>query len=153
MHITRTATCTVCLTVVYQDPLLPSRRVREGLVNVTSMHGLLTNQILLLNFETVPTPWLQYVRPFWRVREGMAFNCNTILCILDHIHITAKVNSKTAPCRSVMLRLPTLLCHVVTMLYLSLFLLSVTFRQTFTTTLNPSLVWGLLSCILAHSHN
>ena len=55
-----------------QYPLSPSRKVRDGLANVISMHGLLTDQILLFNFETVPTPWLQYVRPFRRVREGLA---------------------------------------------------------------------------------
>ena len=40
-----------------------SRKVREGLAesDVISIHGLLTNQILLFNFETVATPWLQYV--------------------------------------------------------------------------------------------
>ena len=32
------------------DPLSPSRKVREGLAD----------QILLFNFETVATPWLQY---------------------------------------------------------------------------------------------
>ena len=44
------------------DHLSPSRKVREGLVDVISMHEGLTNQILLLHFEAVATPWLQYVR-------------------------------------------------------------------------------------------
>ena len=45
------------------DHLSPSRKVREGLADVISMHEMLTNQILLFHFETVATPWLQYVRP------------------------------------------------------------------------------------------
>ena len=44
------------------DHLSPSRKVREGLADVISIHELLTNQILLFNFETVATPWLQDVR-------------------------------------------------------------------------------------------
>ena len=39
-----------------------SRKVREGLADVISIHEMLTNQILLFDFETVATPWLQYVR-------------------------------------------------------------------------------------------
>ena len=42
--------------------LSPSRKVREGLTDVNSMHEMLTNQTLLFIFETVATPWLQYVR-------------------------------------------------------------------------------------------
>ena len=45
--------------LVYKpDPLSPSRKVREGLANVISMHEMLPNQILLFHFETVATPWL-----------------------------------------------------------------------------------------------
>ena len=40
----------------------PSRRVRDGLADVISMHEMLTNQILLFHSETVATPWLQYAR-------------------------------------------------------------------------------------------
>ena len=43
------------------DPLSLSRKVREGLADVISMHEMLTNQILLFHSETVATPWLQYV--------------------------------------------------------------------------------------------
>ena len=43
------------------DHLSPSRKVREGLADVISTHDMLTNQILLFHFETVATPWLQYV--------------------------------------------------------------------------------------------
>ena len=32
-------------------------------IHLVSMHEMLTNQILLLQFEAVATPWLQYVRP------------------------------------------------------------------------------------------
>ena len=47
----------------HSQALTPSRKLREGLADVLSMHEMLTNQILLFNFETVATPWLQYVRP------------------------------------------------------------------------------------------
>ena len=40
--------------------LSPSRKVREGLADVLSMHEMLTNQILLFHFATVATPWLRY---------------------------------------------------------------------------------------------
>ena len=33
----------------------PSRKVREGLADVISMHEMLTNQILLFHFETEAT--------------------------------------------------------------------------------------------------
>ena len=85
-----TATCTV----VYQD-LSPSRKVSEGLAIVTSMHGLLTNQILLFNFETVLITLASVCKTFLEgERRAWLFNCNTILCILDHIHITAGVDSE-----------------------------------------------------------
>ena len=43
----------------------PSLRLAPGCLASTlvSMHEMLTNQIILFNFETVATPWLQYVRP------------------------------------------------------------------------------------------
>ena len=40
-------------------PSSPSRKVREGLADVISVHEMLINQILLFNFETVATPSLQ----------------------------------------------------------------------------------------------
>ena len=47
--------------LVYQArPFLT--KVRESLTDVSSMHEMLTNQILLSHFDTVATPWLQYVR-------------------------------------------------------------------------------------------
>ena len=47
------------MVVIKPDHLSPSRKVREGLADVISMHEMLTNQI---HFETVATSWLQYVR-------------------------------------------------------------------------------------------
>ena len=38
--------------------------MREGLADVITIHELLTNQILLFNFEIVATPWLQYCYSF-----------------------------------------------------------------------------------------
>ena len=49
--------------LVYQARPSSPRKVREGLADVISMHEMLTNQILLFHFETVATPWLQYVGP------------------------------------------------------------------------------------------
>ena len=49
------------------DHLSPSRKVREGLADVISMHEMLTNQILLFHIEIVATPWLQYVRSIYTV--------------------------------------------------------------------------------------
>jgi len=33
-----------------------------GLADIISMHAMVTNQILLFNFETVAKNWLQYIR-------------------------------------------------------------------------------------------
>ena len=49
-------------------PSLPSQTIfhlpgkREGLADVISIQEMLTNQILLFNFEAVVTPWFQHVR-------------------------------------------------------------------------------------------
>ena len=50
--------------LVYQASrsLTLQKSEREGLPDVISMHEMLINQILLFDFETVATPWLQYVR-------------------------------------------------------------------------------------------
>ena len=55
------------------DPLLLSRKVREALADAISMHEMLTNQILLFCFETVSTPWLQYVRLITSARPFVTF--------------------------------------------------------------------------------
>ena len=65
IHVTSTPIKIVLVSVVTRlskpDHLSPSRKVRDGLADVISTHDMLTNQILLFHFETVATPWLQYV--------------------------------------------------------------------------------------------
>ena len=66
--------------------------MREGLAAVISIQELLTDQILLFNFETVAVPWLQYVRLLF----CMASVCKTT--ILDgavlRLHIKQAVNNE-----------------------------------------------------------
>ena len=78
----RTATCTV----VYQD-LSPSRKVGEGLAIVTSMHGLLTNQILLFNFETVLITLASVCKTFLEGERGHGF----LTVILSYAYLITSI--------------------------------------------------------------
>ena len=56
--------CTNCAcAIVVLGILLAQARPTMPCIHLVSMHEMLTNQILLFHFETVATPWLQYVRP------------------------------------------------------------------------------------------
>ena len=58
-----TSTCPIHIWLVNQArPFLTLRKVRKGLADVTSMHEMLTNQIILFHSETVAILWLEYVR-------------------------------------------------------------------------------------------
>ena len=53
--------------------------MREGLADAHSMHEMLTNQILLFHFETVATPWLQYIQDFLNTGESEMVSADSSL--------------------------------------------------------------------------